>query len=237
VRTKTLLALLIPLASAGLFVRLGLWQLARHDDLAARNAGLEKRIAEAPRPLGSHASDTAGARWLPVSASGRFRYDLEQVQAGRPNRGSPGVHLLTPFEREGSDTLVIVTRGWVYAADAATADLPRWREADSVALTGYLEPLTPSGLAPPPDPALPLRSANRAALEARLGRPVAPMQIVMTSDSAARADSVPRRLGPPTMDAGPHVSYAFQWFAFALIAVIGGVVLFRRSIVAERAAG
>jgi cytochrome oxidase assembly protein ShyY1 len=67
------------------------------------------------------------------------------------------------------------------------------------------------------------------AAEARFGKPVAPVQLVMTSDSAARADSVPRRLPPPTLDQGPHRSYAAQWFAFAIIALVGGVILFKRT--------
>ena len=33
---------------------------------------------------------------------------------------------------------------------------------------------------------------------------------------------------PPTLDAGPHLSYAFQWFAFAAIAITGYVILGRR---------
>lgn len=236
-RPKTLLALAIPLASAALFVRLGLWQLDRHQEVAALNSGLLERMAASPRPLGTLASDTTGARWTAVTVSGRFRYDLEQVQAGRPNGGSPGVHLITPLEIEGHDTLLIVTRGWVYSADAASADLNRWREADTVTLGGYLVPLTPDGPPPPSDPNLPIRLMHRAALEARLGRPVAPVQLVMTSDSAARADSVPRRLAAPVLDHGPHRSYAAQWFAFAIIAVVGGIVLFRRSVVADRLAG
>ena len=236
-RFKTLLALAIPLACAALFVRLGVWQLARHQEVAALNQGLLDRMGAAPQPLGTLASDTTGARWQAVRVSGRFRYDLEQVQASRANKGSPGVHLITPLELPGTDTLVVVTRGWVYSADAASADLGRWRERDSVTLAGYLVPLIADGLPAPADRALPLRSLNRRALEARLGRPVAPVQIVMTSDSVARIDSVPRRLEPPILDAGPHRSYAAQWFAFAIIAVVGGVVLFRRTVVSERAAG
>jgi cytochrome oxidase assembly protein ShyY1 len=29
------------------------------------------------------------------------------------------------------------------------------------------------------------------------------------------------RFGQPSVDEGPHMSYAIQWFSFALIAVIG----------------
>lgn len=226
---KRILALLIPLACAALFIRLGLWQVARHGERVALNRGLAERIAAAPLPIGNLASDTTGARWTRVSVSGFFRYDLEQIHASRPSGGSPGVHLLTPLERPGYDTLLLVTRGWVYAADAATADLPRWREGDFVTLTGYLLPLAADGPVPPPERPNLIRSLNRTAVEARLGRPVAPVQLVMTSDSAARADSVPRRLPLPVLDMGPHRSYAAQWFAFAIIAVVGGVLLYRRT--------
>jgi surfeit locus 1 family protein len=226
---KRLFALLIPLACAALFVRLGVWQLARHQERVQLNAGLVERLAAAPVPLAAQASDTTGARWTQVSVSGFFRYDLEQVHASRINNGSPGVHLLTPLERPGHDTLLVVTRGWVYSADAATADQARWREGDFVTITGYLQPMAEDGPAPPADRPTLIRSLNRRAVEARVGKPVYPVQLIMTSDSAARADSVPRRLAPPVLDMGPHRSYAAQWFAFAIIAVVGGIVLFRRT--------
>lgn len=228
-RIKTILALVIPVTFAALFVRLGVWQLARHQERAQLNQGLVERLAAAPVPLGNLASDTAGARWTRVTVSGFFRYDLEQIHASRPSNGSPGVHLLTPLERVGYDTLLLVTRGWVYAADAASADLPRWREGAFVTISGYLVPLPEDGPAPPAERPNLIRSLNRKAIEARVGRPVAPVQLVMTSDSAARADSVPRRLPPPVLDAGPHRSYAAQWFSFAIIALVGGVILFRRT--------
>jgi surfeit locus 1 family protein len=232
-QSRTLLSLLIPLAAAVLFIRLGLWQTSRHRERAAVNVGLAGRLVLPPVPFDSLPRDTLGARWRRVTIAGRFRYDLEQVHAGRSSEGSPGVHLLTPLERDGRDTLVIVTRGWVYSGDAAAVDTARWREAETVRLEGYVLPLDPSG--PQPVEGRALRALSVAALSARTGRPVAPLRIVMTSDSAARADSVPRRLPPPTIDGGPHLSYAIQWFAFALIAVVGGALLFRRGIVADRA--
>jgi surfeit locus 1 family protein len=232
-RLRTLLSLVIPLLSAALFARLGVWQLSRHAERAAVNAGLADRLARTPVSFDSLAPDTLASRWRRVTLSGRFRYDLEQVHAGRTSEGSPGVHLLTPLERAGTDTLVVVTRGWVYSGDAATAELARWRERDTVQLDGYVLPLPSEGDAPPEG--RPFRTLNAAALSARLGRPVAPLRVVMTSDSAARADSVPRRLPPPVVDPGPHKSYAIQWFAFALIALSGGVLLYRRGVVADRA--
>ncbi len=236
-RLKTVLGLGIPLACSALFARLGVWQLDRRQERLAVNAGLTERLAGQVKDFGSVTSDALDKRWTPVSLSGVFRYDLEQVLAGRASEGSPGVHLLTPLQRPNSDTLVLVTRGWVYSPDAASADLGRWREADTVTLSGYLLPLPPDGSPPPADRSLPLRQLSRSAIETRVGLPIAAVQVVMTSDSAARLDSVPRRLPPPVLDNGPHLSYAIQWFAFALIALVGGGVLARTSVVSGRAKG
>jgi len=215
-------------------VRLGVWQLSRHGDRAEQNEALAARLAEAPATLAEAMAAGGDPTWTRVRVAGRFRYDLEQVLAGRTSEGSPGVHLITPLAVPGTDTLVAVTRGWVYSPDAASADLARWREGEFVSLTGYLLPLSTDGPAAPAESDRPLRALTREALAARIGAPVAPFQIVMTSDSTARIDSVPRRLPPAQLSAGPHRSYALQWFAFALIAIVGGVTLFRRGIVVDR---
>jgi surfeit locus 1 family protein len=227
VRPRALLGLLIPLACAALFIRLGVWQLERHLMRKAFNAGFAARLVADPVAFDS-LGDPFSAEWRRVSLSGRFRYDLEQVQAGRTNGGSPGVHLLTPLERPGNDTLVIVTRGWVYSPDAGAADLARWREADTVSITGYVLTLPDDSTNVPPA-GRPLRTLDRGPLAARVGAPIAEFQVVMTSDSTARADSVPRRLALPVVDTGPHFSYMLQWFAFALVAIIGGIALFLRA--------
>ncbi len=232
-RARTLFSLLIPLAAAGVFLRLGVWQYGKHRDRVAVNVSLADRLTQPAAPFASLPRDTLESRWRRVTLTGRFRYDLEQVQAGRTSQGSPGVHLLTPLEREGADTLVIVARGWVYSPDAAGVELSRWREDAQVSLEGYALPLAPEGT--PPPAGRPFRTLDQRSLSARTGRPVAALMVVMTSDSSARADSVPRRLPPPVLDAGPYGSYAIQWFAFALIAVAGGLLLFRRGIVQDRA--
>lgn len=237
VRLKTFLGLAIPLAFAALFVRFGFWQLGRHREVTARNTALAARLAEAPVPFDSLRGDTAATTLARVTVSGRFRYDLEQVLGPRVSEGSPGVFLLTPLERPGNDTLVLVTRGWVYSADGGAVDRGRWREADSVSLAGYVLAVPADGPPPPADTLRPIRVLSQSAVRARIAQPVTAVQVVMTSDSTARTDSVPRRLPLPMVDAGPHFSYMLQWFAFATIALFGGVILTRRGIVAERSKG
>jgi len=40
----------------------------------------------------------------------------------------------------------------------------------------------------------------------------------------------------PELTEGTHLSYAFQWFAFATIAAVGYVILVRREVIEERRA-
>ena len=53
------------------------------------------------------------------------RYDFanEYALASRTRQGSPGVNIMTPLRIAGTDTAVLVNRGWVYAPDAMTVDL------------------------------------------------------------------------------------------------------------------
>lgn len=71
---------------------------------------------------------------------------------------------------------------------------------------------------------------DQSEIERLVGRPVAPYLLVQTADAdpGTPRDSTPARLELPVLDEGPHRSYAVQWFSFAAIAAVGGVVLYRR---------
>ncbi|HKS07530.1 MAG TPA: SURF1 family protein [Gemmatimonadaceae bacterium] len=220
------LLLAFSLAAAALCVRLGIWQLARLEQRRARNSLATERLGQQPEDIARISSDTGAVRFRRIHASGVFDYDRELARAFQSRNGSPGVHLLTPFKRAGSDTLVIVVRGWVYAPDAKTTDFPRWRERDSVTLDGYALPFVASG-GPSDSIAGAARAVSRldlARLAARVGAPIAGYYLVMTS-SAEKGDSIPNRLGEPVLNDGPHLSYAVQWFLFATIFGAGGTVV------------
>jgi len=229
VRLRAFLTLAIPLVCAALFVRLGVWQLSRLKEKRAFNAALSARLAAPPADVTMLPGDTALGHYRRVSAAGTLLYDREVAYAGRSHEGSPGVDLLTPMKIAGRDTVVMVNRGWAYSDDAGSIDNSRWKEKDSSLAAGYAETFagTERGTAPP---ALRrVHALDRAAIQALVGLPVAPYMIVQTSDSTAHADSIPVRLTIPALDEGPHQSYAIQWFSFALVAVVGGVALSRRS--------
>jgi len=225
-RFRAVLPLAISLACAALFVRLGVWQLARLQEKRAFNAILAQRIVAPPVNVTGLPADTALGHYRRVSASGALLYDREVVYAGRSHEGSPGVNLLTPMKIAGHDTLVMVNRGWAYSSDAAQIANERWREKDSATVAGYAETFAGKERA---STARRVHALDRAAIEALVGLPVAPYILVETSDSTKHADSIPVRLEVPRPDEGPHQSYAIQWFSFALVAVVGGVALSRKN--------
>jgi len=221
---------LASLVVAGFCTRLGFWQLERLDERRAFNAFLRQRLAARPVQLSALPTDTAKARFRSVSLTGKYDYANEIVLASRTRQGSPGVNIITPLRVAGRDTAVLVNRGWVYAPDGMTVEVVRWREGDSLDGTGHVEtfPAARKGRAKSATNANAYRWLDRELLSQRLSYPVAPYYVVLASAPSAESPNVPPRLDPPSLDEGPHRSYAIQWFSFASISIIGMFLLTRR---------
>jgi surfeit locus 1 family protein len=220
---KTFAFALLALAFAALFARLGIWQLDRLHQRRALNQLTAARLAHAPEDVRRVWSDTGDLRYRRVTASGTLDYAHELVLTSRTHNGSPGVDIITPLRLAGTDTALLVNRGWVYSPDAIEVDLARWREADSVTIEGYLDDFATGGPAifRTPSSARGVRRLLRDSLASALPYPIAAGYLVVTSPSGAPRDSAPVRLEVPALDEGPHLSYAIQWFFFAAVAVVG----------------
>jgi surfeit locus 1 family protein len=225
-RILTFLILAAVLAAA--CIRLGFWQLSRLTQRRARNSVVSARLAKPTVPLVSLPPDSSSVLRRAM-ISGTPDFDHEIVLAARSYQGSPGVYLLTPMKMAGSDSAVLVNRGWIYAPDGVSVDLHGWREAGT-SFVGYAE-LLPRGRSSTPDGVL--RHDSRIAREldlvtvnSLLPYPVSPLYLVATvQDTTKPVAQRVARLPSPTLDEGPHLSYALQWFAFAAIALIGGAAV------------
>jgi len=233
-RARSYLFFAITLLLAAVFVRLGIWQLSR---LAERRA--HNRAALAARDLPPLAlDDTAATRGLGpngvqgrrVTLTGRYDHAAEVVLRGQAVRGVAGVRIVTPLRPLGRDTAVLVQRGFVPSPDAMTVDLAPLREEGVVSVAGIAVSLPDSGTAGQPrelNGQVSWRRVDLAALRRRLPYPLAPLLVLQTPDSALPSE--PRRDEPPPLDDGPHLSYALQWFAFAITAVtVGAIIGFRK---------
>lgn len=215
----------LALALAVLFVRLGLWQVDRLSERRAYNAQLGARLGRPAVPLGSLGAAEVQRR---VILEGTPDYEHEFVHAGRSRNGSPGVHVFTPVRRSGSDTAVFVNRGWIYSPDASTVDLSRFRETRT-RFSGIIQPLPEpmAAVGTAVSKARVVRSLSIPGVRAQVPYPVSTRYVVSLDSSS---EAAPVRLAEPRVSDGSHLSYAIQWFCFALIALGGaGAVVYRDS--------
>lgn len=206
----------LALVLATIFVPLGFWQIRRLEERRARNARTAARLAEPVQPV-ERVRDSLSFHRVTVTGMADYAHDI--VLAGRSRNGSPGVYILTPVRHAANDadSAVIVIRGWVYSPDAASVELARWRETRN-AFSGYTAVMPSKSSARGAVTGRRLRSFSWPGVRALLPYPVS-ARYVVSQDSAA--DTAPARLPPPAMDDGPHLSYAIQWFSFAVIAIVG----------------
>jgi surfeit locus 1 family protein len=225
---KWILAVLA-VSFAALSISLGFWQLRRLSARRASNALLVARRGAAEIPVDSLPADTSIAHFRRVRLRGEYDYANELILTLRGRDGSPGVNIITPVRRPGTDTAVLVNRGWVYAPDGITIDEAKWREGDSVDANGFVETFPTQGPFDPPNPARPrsMRRLNRPALAQLFPYPLANYYVVVTD--SARMPTAPPRVEPAPLDEGPHRNYAIQWFSFAAISIIGMVIFLRRT--------
>ena len=211
-RTRDVAGTVLALAVAALFVRLGFWQLARLDERRAQNAIIAERRALPAVELPLHRLAADALRDRRARARGVYDYAHERVWTGRTYDGAPGVALLTPL-RLSDGSAVFVDRGWASSPDAAHLDRERYREGDSVLVEGLVLPA-------PRDRG----DVDPARLRDSVPYPLLPV-VVQLNDTAAPHPAGLHRWRAPVLNGGPHLSYAIQWFSFALIVVVGTVGL------------
>jgi surfeit locus 1 family protein len=190
---------------AALCVTAGVWQLGRLEQRRARNATLAARLALPPLELRAGTSADS-ARQRRVVARGVYDFADERTWPGRSFDGTPGVALITPL-RLPDGAAVLVDRGWVPSPDAFHVDHAAYREPDSAVAQGI-------ALVPP---------RGRGDVD-----PSGFLPFVIQLGTPEPIRGLPRRWPVPAFDDGPHLSYAIQWFSFALIALVGTAVLIRR---------
>jgi surfeit locus 1 family protein len=195
------------LAIATVCVRLGVWQVHRLGERRTRNAEIAARLALPPLTLTGRDVPADSARQRRIVAYGIYDYAHERVWPGRSFQGTPGVALVTPL-RFADGSAVLVDRGWVPSPDAFHVDPTRYRERDTAIVQGI-------GIMPP------------QGLGDSLGYPA--LSFVIQDQTPPPSAGLPRRWPPPVLDDGPHLSYAIQWFSFALIVLVGTGVLLRKS--------
>ena len=214
---------------AGLIcARLGFWQLSRLRERRASNARILASRELPPIDLGQGAPDSVAITRM-VRAGGSYDFSTEFVIRRQSLEGVPAVRVVTPLRPATGDTAVLVIRGIVPSPDANRVELENLREPGFQQIEGTALAITTE-----PGGGEPLQTnggttwarLDLAAIRKALPYPVRGIAILQSPDSLL--PSFPRRIEPAPLDDGPNLSYAVQWFGFAVIAVVGGVILTRK---------
>jgi surfeit locus 1 family protein len=213
--------------------RLGFWQVSRLQERRALNATARAARALPPveldDPVQAARAAVTGLHHRRVRVTGRYDHAAEIVLRGQSEGGVPGVRLVTPLKPLGGDTVILVQRGYVTTADARTIDPGPLAEVGVRVVEGIAFRL-PDSVAGEPreeDGRLTWRRVDLGALRERLPYPLANFLVLQLPDSSL--PKLPRRDAAPALDDGPHLSYAVQWFSFAVTAlVVGSLVGLKR---------
>ena len=224
---------MLVLVAIGLFVRLGIWQLDRLDQRRAANEAL-RAVLDAPpldlaEPLPA-APDALENRLATVT--GQYDFANERVVLLQTWQGQPGVQLLTPLliggaaselAQSGGETAVLVNRGWVPQAEYEAGELARYQtETGLVQVSGYLA-LSQQSRTENSATSQEIYRIDLEAIGEALPYNVLPVFLVEAPDGAAELEPPLRAARDVDLSEGPHLSYAWQWFIFAVLT--GGLYL------------
>lgn len=211
------------LITAAVCVRLGVWQVSRLKERRALNAVLAARMAQVPVDLDGPLPDSMA--WRRATAHGLYDFNHQIVLTNRTQQGLPGVWVVTPL-RLPSGRVVLVERGWFYAPDGQSMNVQHQLEPQEASVQGMVvdAPSPSLGSATwPKDTVWP--KAMRTLDLGYLTFAYAPVTAVLRRERLALPSSGEFQAIPlPTLDNGPHLSYAIQWFSFATIALVGGAM-------------
>ncbi|HEV8511432.1 MAG TPA: SURF1 family protein [Gemmatimonadales bacterium] len=203
---RDVVAAVVAVLVAAACVRLGIWQLDRLSQRRSLNASLAALQALPPLELRDRSMSLDAARERRIVARGVYDFAAERTWPGRSFEGTPGVALITPL-RLPDGSAVLVDRGWVPSPDAFHVDHGAYREPDTATITGIAR-VPPRG---------------RGDVDTTGFLP-----FIIEVQTAEPARGLPRRWPPPSFGNGPHLSYAIQWFSFALIVLVGTAAMIRK---------
>lgn len=222
-------------------IKLGFWQLHRHQSRVAHNHLVTRSLAAPDVPVdrltGPHREPRTNDQYRAVSATGRYDTAGEFVVRERTaNDGQTiGYFLVTPLIRDDGSA-VLINRGWI----PANGDLTRFPKvppapSGRITVTGRIlkdETSAASGIKDtrglPPHQVMLINSHRESAA---LHRPVLGgyLQLLKTAPAGVLHGKQPEQIEPPDHSSiGPHMAYAIQWWLFSAAVPYGWVVLVRR---------
>jgi surfeit locus 1 family protein len=222
-------------------INLGFWQLRRLEQRRALNRNITEALNQPAIPLNGEAASRAKSDFQRVVVSGSFDNEQAIVIRNQLLGDTPGLHLVTPLRIDGSEPAVLVDRGWIPRgnSDPDPADLAVYDLAGEVTIEGIIhQTQTRPGWLSPRDPPLNEGQTRLVTwsrvdvdrIQEQIPYPLLPIFVQQLPDPAAPGDSLPRQESGVSLDEGPHLGYAIQWFSFAAILVVTYGLFLRQEV-------
>jgi len=236
-RPKWIAFHLLVFAAVAAMIALAFWQLRRLDERRAFNALVTQQIEQSPTPLeqllAEAGDDPRSIEWRQTVVSGTFLAD-QVIWFNRSQDGVAGDNVLSALVTDNAGT-VVINRGFI----ALGAELPSAPvgEVQILARVRFPPERQRGELTDAIDRSEPLTEVRRidlSQLAAQLPGSVAPVYLDVIDSIPSRRSTDPIPVPAPTLDEGPHLSYAVQWTIFAVCVAIGWVLAIRRSLTSRR---
>lgn len=220
---------------AGVFFlsSLGVWQLQRGAEKKQIQLEIDSRKNSAPQAFRFPITDPASLRYQRIRVQGRFISGKQFVLDNRYSDHQVGFNVLTPFEINDSDKVVLVDRGWL-PLTGPRDELPNIDVEENLrTLVGAV--YVPYGKAfslgeidaTSTWPRL-IQYLDFKELGSRLEHELMPLTLRM---QAQQADTYKAKWATIASSPKRNYGYAFQWFAMAITVLIIFIILHRpRSI-------
>ena len=213
------------------FVQLGFWQLGRAGEKLAAQEQYDQQQLLTAQPIQSiniedAVNDPAAFENLHVALAGEYLNDKTILLTAQFFDSQIGYEVVTPFSLPDSDNLVLVSRGWTSGILPPNTP-PRTQPVEgSVELTAQIsvpdpeERIYASQIDASSWP-LRIRSLEMDVLQSILGQPLFPYLVRLTEDQPGM---LVRHWPETNVDIDTHLSYALQWFTFAVLVAIASLL-------------
>ena len=210
-------------------INLGFWQLRRLDEKKTLNALVTTHTAQPIVDYSGGIKDPFAAEWTRIKLTGRYDTSHTITIINRSQDGSAGYDVAIPFINSDG-TIFLINRGFVPLAikmpSAPTGNL---------SVVGYVRKTqTRSAVG-----AIDSTSSTNTEFQ-RFDLPLiakatdtqlfSKSYVQLIKESVTANSQWPATVSMPTLDEGPHLSYAFQWFFFSATALTGWAFVVRRKL-------
>lgn len=218
----------VTVAVLPVLISLGIWQIHRahykkglHDAYIARESAPPVNLND-PQ---ARSKSISAMHWHQVVARGHYDPHHQFVLDNQTFAMNAGYLVLTPFRLAGSDTWVLVNRGWI-PLGKTRAQIPNIGvPADDMQIRGLAVPFPSAGIRLAGDARIQalgpevsrIERVSVPQLSRRLKRKILPYLVDL---DPGQPNGYHRHRAVPGSDEPMHLGYAFQWFALAVTLVV-----------------